>query len=114
MSLITVSRIVARQSQNVVKALARQVPAPALEPVSIPIFAGQVNDDFLASRDEICAKDIRTKHRVAARIVGNAECMDAGVMRQLSCQFQHSPTTALGNESSRRHEFDTRDKRWSF
>ncbi len=97
-ALVTHDRVVAREREHVVEARRAELPAAALERVSVPVLAGEVDDHLLAARDHVGAERVGREHRVPARVVGDRQHVDPRVVGELPRELQHpaAPFAVIG------------------
>ena len=103
-------RVVARQREHVMKPFRPEFPAAALERVAIPVFAREVDDHLLAALNQVGSERVRSKHCVAARVVGDREHVDPRMLRELTRQRQNVLGSPLGDQAAAGHELGGDDE----
>jgi hypothetical protein len=69
-----------------------------------------MNDDLLTARNQVCTQGVRAQHGVAARVIGDAQGVEARMLRQRSRQLQDAASATFGDQSSGSHQLGNGDK----
>ena len=109
-ALVAHDRVVARQREDVVETHRAELPATALERVSVPVLAGQVDDHLLAARDHVGAERVGREHRVPPGVVGDRQHVDARVVRQLAREVEHAARPVRRDEAAARDDLGRDDE----